>query len=420
MMMTIGGVAKIMEAVTLPFSAASSTIKMDGAMYSSVSAVPNELLAMSVHLLVSPPHVFATGSVHLISFAIMVSLIYFNRILLTQKSAENANVVKWLILPSYLPFLYAFALFSLLFGVLDYVCRFESDDSNSIDIILYPVQMGMFHWFYEGLALFLTKYGVGIHAIQSIIKSSSYWAVITGVWMFVLFLVGRHKWVPDSRTRTDTVYGLGLTYALVLLFFYGLYALLPPSGRMYYRPAMTFYARSSTAFYTVLAMLVSVFFFDSESSQCGVSAVLFIITTFIRPFVLYHVLVMDSQYWQGLCPAKGNPLSEVWDRLGVQTAITLAGDLDALRQTNRRLPIFHFGLIQMDEDLTFVAGTLPSHLMMMMMMINCNPSINALSTSFRSCRWLLSGILRHHPPHKSGAEGVVCDGAGATRHPAIL
>lgn len=321
-------------------------------------------------------HVFTTGSVHLISFVIIVSLIYFNRILLKQKSAENANVVKWLILPSYLPFLYAFALLSLLFGVLDYVCRFVSDESNSIDIILYPLQIGLFHWFYEGLALFLTKYGVGIHAIQDIVKSSCCWAVLTGGWMFVLFLVGRHTWVADSRSRTDTVFGMGLTYALVLSVFYGLYALLPPTDRMYYRPAMTFYARSSAAFYAVLAILVSVFFLDSSGSQCGVSAVLFVITSFIRPFVLYHVLVMDSQYWQGLCPAKGNPLSEVWDRLGVQTAITLAGDLDAFRQTHRRLPIFHFGLIQMDKDLTFVSGNLSrisssslSIIMMMMILI---------------------------------------------------
>lgn len=299
----------------------------------------------------------STGSVHLISFVIIVTLIYFNRILLTRKSAENANVVKWLILPSYLPFLYAFALFSLLFGVLDYVCRFVSDESNSIDIILYPLQIGLFHWIYEGLALFLTKYGVGIHAIQGIVKSSFCWAMLTGGWMFVLFLVGRHTWVADSRSRTDTVYGMGLSYALLLFVFYGLYSVLPPTDRMYYRPAMTFYARSSAAFYAVLSILVSVLFFDRSSSQCGVSAVLFLITSFIRPFVLYHVLVMDSQYWQGLCPAKGNPLSEVWDRLGVQTAITLACDLDAFRQTHRRLlPIFHFGLIQMDNDLSFVSG----------------------------------------------------------------
>jgi hypothetical protein len=96
-----------------------------------------QLLTKPVLSLTAQPH---AGSVHLISFVIIVTLIYFNRILLTRKSAENANMVKWLILPSYLPFLYAFALFSLLFGVLDYVCRFVSDESNSIDIILYPLR----------------------------------------------------------------------------------------------------------------------------------------------------------------------------------------------------------------------------------------------------------------------------------------
>lgn len=293
------------------------------------------------------------GVARCLAFMMFIGFQAYNRILLNRKHANNVNVIKGLILPSYLPFMYFYMLFSVATGLIDLVnqARFGSE---RFDSWAYPIEIGITHWFSEGLAIFLMRYGAGIQAIRRSYRASLAWGIISTIWFIMIFSVLNGRF-GIKRGNKPLLYGLFITYEVILLVFYATYAFVP-SKFLYHRPALTFYARFNTLLTLIVILFATLYYKEVYAIVCPGSVIAFIFASFLQPLAIYKTLQIDSQYWQGLSPEPGNPLTEVWDHLGIETAACMAENLERFGRVNRKLPILHFGLMTFDTDLQFVAG----------------------------------------------------------------
>jgi len=298
---------------------------------------------------------FLIGVARCLAFMMFIGFQMYNKILLNRKQANNVNVIKGLILPSYLPFIYFYMLFSITTGIIELINQAINDEPNTVDSWLYPVEIGITHWFLEGLALFLTRYGAGFVAIRRAFRASFVWGLVTFVFYFIIFSYLNDRFDSDYRRDTSKIYTVFTVYESLMLIFYSAYAFLPPSI-LYHRPALTFYARFNVLSYIVVILFASLYYKGENNVICPGSIIAFIFAAFLQPLAIYKTLQIDSQYWQGLSPEPGNPLTEVWDHLGIETASSLAENMETFGRYNTKLPILHFGLMNFDQDLKFVAG----------------------------------------------------------------
>jgi hypothetical protein len=292
-----------------------------------------------------------------VAFLMLVGFQAYNKVLFNRKVSDNVNIIKGLVLPSYLPFLYFFMLFNLITALVGLINKATNPDPETVTYWFYPLSVGVTHWFLEGLAMFLVRFGAGFEAIRRSFRISLVWGLATTFWFFIIFSIwmGKFNKTRDSREDRDQMFGMFIAFELVLFMYYSAYAFIP-SKYLYHRPAMTFYARFSAATNLLLVVVGAVYHEREMDVVCPGSIVAFIYTAFLQPIVIYKTLQIDSQYWQGLSPEAGNPLTEVWDHLGIETASSMAEKLESFGQQNSKLPIIHFGLTNFDKDLKFVAG----------------------------------------------------------------
>ncbi|KAJ1417670.1 hypothetical protein B484DRAFT_453910, partial [Ochromonadaceae sp. CCMP2298] len=300
------------------------------------------------------------GIARFVAFLVFMLMQWYNKMLLNRRQGDdNVNVIPGLTLPAYLPFVYFYAFFSLVCGVIDVISS-TAQDPKKYNFYIYPVEVGMTHVLVEGVAFFLTRYGAGIQAMRNSLKISIWWGILTAVWFYIIFsiLYGRTNSKKDDREKT---FGMFIAYQSLLAVFYGVYAVIP-STYLYHRPALKFYARFNFLSNIVAIIFGSCFYSHVYQVVCAGSVISFLFSAVLQPLVIFKTLQLDSQYWQGLMPEAGNPLTQVWDHLGIDTAISMAENLEAVGGGGRglgrrdRLPVLHFGLMVFDTDLRYVAG----------------------------------------------------------------
>ena len=292
------------------------------------------------------------GIARCLAFMMFLGFQSYNKVLLNKKQANNVNVIRGLILPSYLPFIYFYMAFSACTGLIDLINQ-ATYQSRDFDSFVYPIEIGITHWFLEGLAIFLMRYGAGIQAIRRSLRISFMWGLFTSFWFLIIFaIMNRHIHTNDRKSK---LYGMFISYEVVVFVFYTIYAFVP-AKYLYYRPALRFYARFSSLSTVIVIIFGTLYHKGVYEIICPGSVVAFIFAAFLQPLAIFKTLQIDSQYWQGLSPEQGNPLTEVWDHLGIETAATMAEHLEQFGRNNRKLPILHFGLMNFDRDLKFVAG----------------------------------------------------------------
>jgi hypothetical protein len=292
------------------------------------------------------------GVARCLAFMMFLCFQWYNKVLLDRKQANNVNVIKGLILPSYLPFIYFYMLFSMCTGLIDLINQ-ATYKSEEFDSWVYPIEIGITHWFLEGLAIFLMRYGAGVQAIRRSLRISFMWGIFTTFWFIIIFSILYNRFRTDHVE--DKIYAMFIAYAIILFCFYAAYAVVP-SKYLYHRPALRFYARFNTISTGIVICFASLYHCGVYTIICPGSMVAFIFAAFLQPLAIFKTLQIDSQYWQGLSPEQGNPLTEVWDHLGIETASSMAENLEQFGRINRKLPILHFGLMNFDTDLKFVAG----------------------------------------------------------------
>jgi hypothetical protein len=296
------------------------------------------------------------GLSRLFAFFLLFGLNYYNRRLLRSKAQDNMNVVPGLVLPYYFTYVYLYIGISLLAGIIDIALQSSGKDVGHVNNWLLPIEQGIFHWLYEGLAFFLMRYGAGIKAFQRALVYSGIWGCVTFIIFFIMFSLYRNAY-GLHEVSDHSVFTIYLTYSAVLLAFYLAFLVLP-STILYRRSAMEFYAKFNVIFYSFSIIVCSLLYHNVTDVVCTGSVLIFILVAFVQPLVLFRCLQIDSQYWQGLKPDKNNPLAEVWDHVDLATAQSMAENLENLASNSQKspLPVLHYGLLDFDENEHFVAG----------------------------------------------------------------
>lgn len=293
------------------------------------------------------------GVSRVFSFILIFGLNWYNRRLLRDKAQENVNVVPGLVLPYYFMYIYLYIFLSFLAGILDIATKGVPDQQSSYNWII-PIEQGLFHWLYEGLAFFLMRYGAGVKAIQKSLVYSGLWGVVT--FLFYFFIYSSSDGSYHQERDKNRSFDLFLAYQAILLAFYALFLILP-ADLVYRRPALEFYSKFNCVLYMTSLIIGSLVYNNDYDVVCAGSVIIFIEVAFLQPLALFRTFQIDSQYWQGLTPGKGNPLAEVWDHVDIRTAETMAEKLESFHsESSNKLPILHFGLLDFDENAHFVAG----------------------------------------------------------------
>lgn len=288
---------------------------------------------------------FLLGISRLVSFLVLYGLNSYNRRLLLSKSDDNTNVIPNLILPYYFSYFKLFIFVSFVAGVLDLAIQLSEKDDGTINNWLVPIEQGFFHWLYEGLAFFLMRYGSGLRAMKLSLFYSSLWGSVSFVVFFIIFSMLSEQY--GFHHRTKAVYGLFISYDLLLFLFY-LVLFITPNRFLYRRDALRFYAGFNVIYYLLFIVMGTLLFEKIVASTCVGSIIVFVFVGFLQPIVLFRTLQIDSQYWQGLKPDPRNPMLDVWDHVDISTAQSMAENMDAVATFN--LPVLHFGLLEIEKS----------------------------------------------------------------------
>jgi hypothetical protein len=316
--------------------------------------------SIGVDIIVPGAGSFLLGVTRICSCAFLLANNFWNRRRLKKYEENNLDIARGLVLPSYFPCIYSLMAIDAISGLFDIILSSKNiPERNRLRAYawLLPIECGIFHSIFEGLAIFTLMYGAGRSSFRYSLKYAMIWGLITTAVFFTEF---RLIFDVDDGTfyeeNTLAAYTIFVIYNAVLLCFY-LCILLIPNDILYKRPAATPYAIFNIILVLFWILMASVIRYDQMSDICGFSIAGLILIALIQPLAVWFTLMRDSQYWQGLCPDKGNPLSTVWDQIDVKTALGMSDVLTSYeRDKKSKLKLLHFGLISLDNQVGFIAG----------------------------------------------------------------
>jgi len=270
---------------------------------------------------------YVRASISILCCLIVVMLLANLRILILRAQRGDMEAANEMLLPGYWWLVIGFAFTCLLDAAyllvwdlngVGVVCR----DGDSIDCstlaILAGLELACRRFVIDGVAVFFMHYGAGQRALRSTVCIVAPWALFVG---FVEFLwnqrpndddAGNHYennpassnfWTAHNTAPNFNALSLGLeiTYASLMVIFYGSLAFFPPHV-VYRRPALgNWYIGWQLV--TMILINVDVVVVSAMHYSYG-SCVYYISFTFLEvlvgPFILWGTLKDDSKYWQGL------------------------------------------------------------------------------------------------------------------------
>ena len=297
------------------------------------------------------------GLTRIVAFSLLLLNNRRNRIMLNKKAENSLRIMRGLVLPSYLRIVYTIMATDLISGIIDII--FSSLDisstnrTNAASWVL-PIESAVFHCIYEGVAIFLARFGAGTKAFNDSFKIALFWGLITFIVVTIEVRYLDHTLPTQISDKTDIVYIIFMIYCLILLTFYCIFICIPQRF-IYRRPALLNYSQFNFALQIYWILAATLIKFQGPDTLCGSAVVGLILIGIIQPLVLWKTIQYDSQYWQGLTTT--NPMTEVWDSVDMDTAM-LMGELlnDYERGKSGIVPLLHFGQIEVDYKRGFVAG----------------------------------------------------------------
>jgi len=217
------------------------------------------------------------------------------------------------------------------------------------------IEIGAFHCLFEGLAIFLMRYGAGAAAFRASLWWGVAWGCITTVVFY--FIINQTCSQNKSSYSDRLVYLLFLCYSTVLFLFYACLVFLPLSI-LYRRPSLILFSGLNCLYHLFWILAGSVVYFDTQQATvCTFSVFAIFLMVFVQPPVIYFALQKDSQYWCGLLIEEGNPLADVWGQISADTATMIVKSATDLESGNEKVaPLLHFGLLQINQGMGFVSG----------------------------------------------------------------
>jgi hypothetical protein len=185
------------------------------------------------------------------------------------------------------------------------------------------------------------------------------WGVIAGLWMYYIHQQmdgDRLGFMDSTSTQTGLLLYVGLK-GLMIVFY--LTVRFTPIEYLYRRPALNDYVAFlavGEACHVVAAILLHL---EYDIGYCIEGAAMFIITGIMEPAVIFYTLSQDSQYWQGKfnkgsAGAMTAPFQDILEDISSETVNALATCVQDLEK--QPIPILHFGLIEMEQNLGYAAG----------------------------------------------------------------
>ena len=326
---------------------------------------------------------FPEGSgvlLHLLRGGVLISFVIYyeyQRKKLTQYAWQESNNIMLPILSMYIVLFISVNILVTITSAFGLVQGVNTCASKFVNICI-ALQTALFHLLYEGMAVFLCKYGIGIASIRSSLFVGLIWACVSFFFFFILSsvicngfdlpLFDKYMYDSDSdiaTTRRNKI--LATTFVLYesLLAIFYLVIWVAPMRWFYRRPAAFFYAKCNFAYqiYWIAAVCGYLFSYRTQGKAdvlCTFSAFSVILLIFIMPYTICRALMIDSNYWQGLMVSEGNPTAQLYMQNNVVTATTLAeriGSLEGSSLFNKsKVEVLHFGQLEIDYSKGFISG----------------------------------------------------------------
>lgn len=282
---------------------------------------------------------FSIQVVRLSVFILLLGHVWRKRRQILRSHSEEGTPTSgtsFLLLPAYFDFLRLFIFYIFTVTVVNL-----SSDYSSRQPLGLALQIGVFHFFYDGLWFFFGQYGAGSKAF---IRASWFGFFSAALTTFTFTAVARNLRNADDQKWFPVILSYSLAYAML----FGL-PLIIPAEYLYRRPPMVVYSSLMCAYHVLYCIFVVLVHSGENSGYCLAVSVYILFDCILKPLCVVTALAIDSAYWQGTDSA--HPLAGIWS-----VDATLATSIANIDTRHLRVPFVHFGLISLDKDVGFVAG----------------------------------------------------------------
>ncbi len=200
------------------------------------------------------------------------------------KSGSVISSKFFLLLPIYYDYLRFLILFSLIIGILNVIPQLSSTMLSPWGLSL---QLGGFHFFYEGLYYFFIQYGAGRNAFMK----SFIFAIISFVFTSISFLEAAYYYRNDNEFVYFIVM---LQYNVILVALYSV-TIAVPMDYIYRRPAMRYYAVIQSVYYLLWILALFLTHYGVDAGYCVAAATYLSLDGVLKPVVIFYSLSIDSQ-----------------------------------------------------------------------------------------------------------------------------
>ena len=281
---------------------------------------------------------FYVGVFRLFSFLVLFTLFYqYKRY--TSRTGQLSKMKFFLILPIYYDYLRLLIIYSFAIGGMNLLPAKYNPLLNPYGI---ASQLGVFHFFYEGLWLFLTQYGAGRKAF---VRATGF-GLLSALISYSTFYIAA---VEIKNDRDSYSFFYLCTYNVVMALLY-VSTLVTRESFLYRRPAMKAYAICQAVYYIIWVFCVITVFNGTDVGYCFAASNYILFDGILKPAVIFYTLSMDSAYWQGI----GTAGSSLLKNLDVD--MDIATTMSKVDSSSGSVPSIHFGLIELEKDMGFVAG----------------------------------------------------------------
>jgi len=210
-----------------------------------------------------------------------------------QRQSEAGVMGQFVLLPIYSFVLLMFAVADFYYGVITLLVLHKVLNPISVvATILYGLAWGCFHFCIEGLASLLLEPGAGLSAARRVMRRALCWGVMS--WAFVAVWTHLKPQFPLISLLVQC------SYEAVLLCFYAT-IYFAPTPSLFRRPAAPRYALFWIILRSLMLLQILLHYFAIDLGGCVSMLVQQVMFT-CKPFLVFHVLLQDSLYWQGLAP----------------------------------------------------------------------------------------------------------------------
>jgi hypothetical protein len=226
------------------------------------------------------PYVYI-GVFRFLSFAVLF-LGYYQYRRYVNKQGKNAGF--YIILPLYYDFLRLLIAYSLIIGLFNVANPKENKITSPVGLGL---QLGGFHFFYEGLWYFMMQYGAG----RKSFRDSAVFGFIVAAFTYFTFYFAAMAYINGLE---DIFFALMTMYNVVLVLMY-LSSVIVPVSLLYRRPAQLVYSVFNCVYYSAWALAICTSHFGNDFGYCVAASNYLLSDGILRPIIMFYTLSMDSQ-----------------------------------------------------------------------------------------------------------------------------